>query len=263
MIKKIFILIIFLSVIGFSYFLFVKQQKLEDSRLKQLSVIDELSGRFQKIKDSNSIEKNVQHYSFLWIDEGYYFSVPTVDNIMVSNSQSGSDTDLNHYFPKQFSMASQVLEDRGYKRMMIDYSTSTFDYGPYEKFYVKDSNICKIDLNIDINYLVVACSDISAEIKAKAEQKPIIDSLNYKGKHIGISIISKSGIFFQVSEWYAPGGQTDILKKEGNTYRLILRTQESPYCSLMDKEKIPKEVLTSIGNGGCYLDNGTEYRKSL
>lgn len=268
------VLILFLTI-GFMFSFLTNQA------LKKTLVIDELFSRFKSI-DKNSTIQN-QNYGMWWDDnEGYSIIASTSESILVAKDFSSPGLEPNmipdRIFKRELDMAKIVFTDRGFIPNKNNSSTSTDDQRlfDYVQAYEKNNYICTVTVSAEassypgsgkngkaeMGYLLyISCTDKLA--LAEIEQIPFLDALNFKNKEQVAVVISSEGDYFHIEIHGRRAGSAVILKKENGKYRVLLISQEAPRCSLINKEKIPTSVLTSIGGGDCYSDAGTYIKNSI
>jgi|GEM_PF-1594905 len=266
---KIIAVLIFFIGIGFVF------SFLTNPTFKNLSVTEELSARFKAI-DKNSTIQN-QDYGMWWDNnEGYSIIASTSESILAAKDFSSPGLEPNMIpdgiFKRELAIVKTVFTDRGFILNKNNSSTSMDDQRlfDYVQAYEKDNYLCTVTVSAEASsypgsgkngkaeegYLLsVSCTDRLAE--AEDQQIPFLDALNFKNKEQVAQLINSDGNFFHVEIHGRRAGSAVILKKENGKYRVLLISQEAPRCSLINKEKIPSSVLTSIGGGDCYSDNGT------
>lgn len=265
---KILITLIFLLTIGFAF------SFLKNPTLKNLSVTEELTARFKAI-DKNSTIQN-QDYGMWWDNnEGYSIIASTSESILVAKDFSSPGLESNMIpdgiFKRELAIVKTVFTDRGFILNKNNSSARTDDqkFYDYVQAYEKDNYLCTVTISAEassypgsgkngkaeMGYLLfVSCTDKLAE--AEVEQIPFLDALNLKNKEEVAQLINSEGDYFHVETHFRRAGSAVILKKENGNYRVLLISQEAPRCSLVNKEKIPLSVLTSIGGGDCYANDG-------
>ena len=225
------------------------------------SIVEDLKLKFKIINPSLIISD--QKFKIWWNDNnGYNVFVTSTDSFVVATSapviSGGPDAVVGEYFFKEIAAVKQIFAEQGFMVNTFTTSTSSPDRSANIWAYQRNNDLCTIQVNSDyqsydssgiMGYtLWVACGDTLAQ--AQTEQRPFIDALNYKGK--GVVIINKQdGLFYSVSTWNAPGGESAILKKEANGYRVLFQGQDMPSCDIVNKEKIPNSVLINIGGKYC------------
>lgn len=250
------------------------------SSFKNLSLTEELSFKFRSIDINSVIQK--QNSKIWWNNnEGYSIIASTSESIFVAKDFSGPLLDSNmipgEMFKRELDVTKSVFTERGFILNKNNSSTSTDDqkFFDYVQAYEKDNYLCAITVNAEVSsypssgtgeqakmgyLLYVGCTDKLA--LAEVEQIPFLDALNFKNKEQVAELINSEDNYFHVEIHGRRAGQAVILKKENDKYRVLLISQEAPFCSLIDKEKIPSSVLTSIGGGDCYADNSTYIKRA-
>jgi hypothetical protein len=264
--------IIVVAVAVIVLFLLFNTYKNKEKELRKLSITSELITRFESI-DSGT-DTHASNYGFRWNgNDGYSVFVPSTEAFFLVKPRTGCfERDLvPDLFEKELSIAKRVFTERGFVLDKTNSSTSTSDrsFYDYVQAYKKDDELCKVVANPDCSsyegsngqvehQLRVSCGNTFA--KARAEQLPFLEALELKDKNGIVKIRNQNEAFFEIGLGWLRTGSTAILKKEDDTYRVLFIGQESPSCNLIDEEKIPSEVLSSIGKGGCFVDDG-EYRE--
>lgn len=270
-------LVLLLTVIIFillGYYFFVHTNKLKEKEWGKLSVVSELMIRFESI-DSRT-DTHISNYGFRWNDDdGYSIFIPSTEAFFLVKPRMGCfEPDLvPDLFDQELSVAKKVFTERGFVLDKTNSSTSTSDrhFYDYIQAYKKGGELCTVVANPDCSsyegskgqvehQLRVSCGNTFT--KARVEQLPFLKALELKDKNRTARVRTQKGQFFQVGMGYVRGGSTAILKKENDNYQVLFIGQESPSCNLIDEEKIPNEVLSSIGKGSCFTDNG-EYREFI
>lgn len=256
--------IIAVAVAVIVIFLLFNTYKNKEKELRELSITGELITRF-KSADSRT-DTRISSSGFRWnSDDGYSIFVPSTEAFSLVKPGVGCfERDLvPDLFKKELSIAKRVFTERGFVLDKTNSSTSTSDrhFYDYVQAYKKGDELCRVVANPDCSsyeesngqvehQLRVSCGNTFAQ--AREEQIPFLEALELKDKNGIIRIKNQSGAFFEVGLGYLRGGSTAVLKKEGDSYRILFIGQESPSCDLIDTEKIPSEVLSSIGGGGCF-----------
>jgi len=254
------------AVIVVSAVIFLFENKNEEE-LRKLSITGELIARFESMDSKSYIQ--TERSSFRWNDEdGYSILVPATEHFFIVDTKAGCPELVNpektppHIYKKELTTAEKVFTERGFVLNKNNSSTSTSDrhFYDYVQAYTKENDLCTVVVNADCvgkkmaHTLSVSCGNTFAE--AQAEQLPFLKALELKDTNTIVRVRKQSGAFFQLGVGWLRGGMSAVLKKEGETYRVILMRQEAPYCSLIEKEQIPYEVLSSIGGGSCFTDDG-------
>lgn len=258
--------ILIILILGFLIsFYFISQQIKTEKEFRKLTLMEELTARF-KLADKTSdiqLEKN----NVWWNNEnGYSILVPSTDSFFVAKNNlgfidDGSIPDI--YFYKELAIVKKVFDERGFvlnKRNSSKDITDTSFYD-YIQMYKKGDDLCSVSVSgdyssyssgiYDMAYsMSVSCGNTLKE--SQAEQIPFLDALEYKNKNNAVHIRNQSGIFFQVGVGGRRGGSTAILKKEGDTYRVLYISQEGPNCEEIDGENIPNETLSLFKIEGCW-----------
>jgi len=282
-ILKIISALIFLLVLVFGFYFFKNKYY---PALKNLSVTEELSARL-KSSDENLIIR--QQDSKMWWDnnDGYSLIASSSESIIVTKTTNlgVSNTIADDVFKNELAITRQVFADRGFVLNKANSSASTTDqkFYDYIQAYEKDNYLCAVTVSSDaspynglnlqlipadvsppanfdnsLNFeLYISCTDKLKE--AETEQIPFLDALNFRNKEESAELENSDGDYFHIETHFRRSGSAAILKKENGRYRVLLISQEAPRCSLLNKEKIPASVLTSIGSGDCYADDGSTY----
>lgn len=249
------------------------KEKHFDALLRQLPLTGELMVRFKLVNQTSDIQ--ALNDGLWWDDnDGYSVIIPSTESILIAKTKDGeileSTVIPGEYFMLELAIAKQVFTNRGFTLNKRNSSTSIDDsnFYDYVQAYEKNGKLCTIVVNEDYSSygsgigkeakmaytLMVSCGDTLSE--AQIEQHPFLDALGLKDKKTVVQIINQDGLFFQIGMNQRRGGFTAILKKDGNKYRVLLISQEAPSCALIDKEKIPSNVLSSIGEGSCFTNTG-------
>ncbi|MFC1720958.1 hypothetical protein ACFL0K_01755 [Patescibacteria group bacterium] len=234
--------------------------------LRNLTPVNELLMRFSQM--DLFLNTQLRNGDIRWINEdGYSILVPGTEYFLAVNEKIGcprSEESATHIYEKELSVAEKMFLERGY---VLDKNNSSFDESDerlydYVQTYVKGDELCAVIVNAECSSYVagmdmahdlrVSCGNTLKE--ASDEQLPFLEALEFKDTNTVVRVRKQSGDFFQLGVRGFRGGQTAIVKKEGETYRLLLMTQEAPYCNLIEEEQIPREVLSSIGGGDCWTD---------
>jgi hypothetical protein len=268
LILKIFLTLVFLLSACLAFFYFKEQS------LKNLPITEELSFRFKAIDKNVIVQKN-DHEMWWNNDEGYSLLASSSESIFVAKDFSEQllepEAIADKIFKKELDITKTVFAVRGFTLNVNNSSISPEDqrFFDYVKAYEKDNYLCAVTIsseaatypgsgfgeNAKMGYLMyIICSDQLA--LAEEEQIPFLDALDLKNKEQVARLINFDGDYFHVEIHGRRAGQAAILKKEDGKYRVLLISQEAPYCNLIDKEKIPSAVLSSIGGGDCFSDNG-------
>jgi hypothetical protein len=161
-------------------------------------------------------------------------------------------------FSDELAIAKKVFQQRGFVLNGYNSSFNVLDNRLYDyvQAYKKNGEICIISVNPDCSSyegsgltmahgIYIACGN--GLEKAKEKQIPFLKILDLKDKKAIVRIRKQIGDFFQVGVGYRRTGSSAIIKKEGNSYRVLFVGQEAPSCELIKKEGIPDEVLSSVG----------------
>ncbi|NIS38285.1 hypothetical protein GWN26_07170, partial [Candidatus Saccharibacteria bacterium] len=236
----------------------------------------ELMARLEAIDSESYIQARKSNFtSFRWNDgEGYNIVVPATESFFIVKPKEGCPFDREKtvgFFSKELSAAEKVFAERGFVLDVRNSSTGASDKSLYDyiQSYKKNDEMCAVAVDPDCSsyqgggtemahQLRVSCGSGFAE--ARAEQIPFLDALDLKNTNSALRIGSRSGDFFRVGVGGFRAGSAAILKKEGDSYRVLFIGQEGPPCSLLEKEQIPHEVLSSIGGGSCFTDDGRYIR---
>ena len=273
-----FILVAILCALAIAGWLIVFKQKSSAERLAQLPVTQELLECFIKVDPAlDAHTQTPSSASVWWNDAGYNIIIPSIESILVAVTNERAPLDGNvpdAYFSEELKIVRDVFSRRGFVPNKKNSSASTKDtrFYDYVQAYEKDDELCTVTVNPDLSSyegggakigytLIVSCGNTLTE--AKARQRPLLDALGLRDKEAVVRIVKQHGAFFEVSMGYRRTGQAAVLKQEGDRYRVLLISQESPPCEIIDKEKIPSDVLSSIGQGGCYTDTGAYREPSL
>lgn len=255
-IKLISILIgLVLFVVGILFF-----NKINNS--KNLTAFEEIKSKINK----QQIEiKTKEDAYFRWVKDGYAMLLPATENFYIYN-QSNDILDSNKVpalFENEISVVKNILEDRGFilskENSSKDFSDRTFY--DYIQSYEKENDLCVVVVNPDNHVsgyqFSLSCGKFLE--KAHEAQVPFLEALDLKGKIAIIRAKNQKDNYYEIGIGYVRGGETAVLKKEGDSYYILYKGQEAPSCELINKENMPDEVLTSIGDGSCFDDNG-DYR---
>lgn len=255
---------------------------LKDRFLKNLPLTEELSVRFQAADKKVIIQKN--GYKMWWKnDEGYSILASTTESILVVKAYYDG-WGLESYqiadtiFKNELAVAKDVFTARGFALNKNNSSASTADESlwDYVRGYEKGEYLCTVTVSADLSsysgsgkngkpeigyQLNISCTDKLA--KAELEQIPFLDALELKDKEQYAMPLVSEGDYFRVDTGGRRGGQSAILKKKNDKYRILALTQESLRCSLIKKEQIPESISSSLGGPGCYADNGADYIQGI
>jgi len=251
----------------------IKESDFNDS-LKSLSVVDELKIRFKNIDKTSDIQSD---QSIIWWNDenGYNLNFPANESFFVAKEEKNHiDQSLiaYEYFYKELALVKQVFTNRGF---ILNKNNSSDDFTDnrfydYIQAYERGNELCVVLVNLDCtsyrsgNYdkachLVLSCGNSLEE--AQIEQIPLLNALDYKNRNNIAMIRNQLGDFYEVIVSGRRGGSTAIMKKEGENYRVLYISQEDPFCSLIEEENIPNEVLKAFEINGCFGDNGSNYKR--
>lgn len=266
--KKITIALISIGIVGVGVANFLRVKHFESS-FAHLPITGELLTRFALI--DSALDMHAQRTDVWWNDEeGYSILVPSTESILIATTGEGAGvgaTVPDKYFSEELAIAKQVFMRRGFTQNERNSSTSTLDtrFYDYVQAYEKGDELCTVSVNPDngsyqgsdtrTGYtLEVSCGNTLAT--AQAQQRPFLDALEYRNKEAVVRVANQRGVFFEVSTHFRRVGQTAVLKREESGYRVLFITQEAPPCAIVDAERIPFDVLSSVGRGACYTDAG-------
>lgn len=238
-------------------------------RNKNLSVTEELMTRFKTIDSSSAILK--QDSKMWWNNnDGYSLLASTTESVVVVktwNNQKVSEKIPDEIFKPELLATKEVFEDRGFVLNKNNSSANMDDqkFYDYVQAYEKDGYLCTVTVNGEVSsypismgyHLFVSCTNKLKE--AEIEQLPFLEALNLKNKEEVVELKNSESDYFHVEISARRAGEAAVLKKENGTYRVLLISQEAPNCGLIEREKIPALVLSSIGSGDCY-DNRGQYK---
>lgn len=259
--KTTIILIFLILIIAIS---FVFSQNKRNSELRELTVLEEITIRIKSIDISVNIQ-NKDNPNFRWIKDGFTILVSATDNFFI-NKESDKHLEFDivpELFEKELSIIKKVLNNRGFVLDLENSSTNFSDrsFYDYVQSYKKDNELCVAKVNPDdMGYyqLIFSCGNSLNE--AYEEQIHFLNALDLKDKNTIVRLKNQKGDYYEVGVGGVRGGSDAILKKENNNYRVLFVGQESPYCSLIEREDIPNEVLSSIGGGNCFAEDGSYKR---
>ncbi len=236
-----------------------------------LSISEELEIKFKSAVKNADVR--LDNSSLWWNDEdGYSILVPGIESVIASRDNGAEEDFMKNNFSRDLlKIAKQVLIERGFTLNEQNSSLDENDrrFYDYVQAYEKGKDLCVIKVNPDYSSygcgedafmcrtVKVTCGNDLAG--SQAEQRPFLEALKLKNKETIATIFTQDYPFYQVSMHGRRAGSTAVLKKEINNYRVLFIGQEDPSCDLMDEEKIPASVLSSIGRGGCWTDTG--YRR--
>lgn len=240
---------------------------LNDTILVQREVTQELLVRFFAASPSADLWRGDTSHYLQWEDkEGYTLSLFPSESVMIAKAVTQPPPDANvpdTFFSKELQIAREVFIRRGFTFNKLNSSTSTARFSPFYDYiqaYEKGDDHCSVVVNSeDMSYLgsgtkagytlTVTCSGSLAY--AEMEQRPILDVLGYRNTGMMVNILRQKDDFFEINIRGYRGGMIAILKRENTGYRVLIKTQAYPPCELIDREKIPVEVLVGIGDGQC------------
>ena len=207
----------------------------------------------------------IEKHGLMWNNgDGYTIYIsPTESFELIKPVEECVWNDVPNLFRQEIDIAQQLFADRGF---VLDTANSFTNLSgdslyDYVQAYRKNDTLCKITANSDCTIygyhegnewhshaLITSCGNTFTE--AHRERVPLLNALDLKNIYAAAVVKNQSGPFLELSVISGTrGGGTAIIKKEGDQYRVLYQGQETPPCTLIDKEKIPNEVLTSIGNG--------------
>lgn len=239
---------------------------LNDTTLAQGPVTEELLAKFFISDPTFDLWRGDFSHYLQWEDkEGYTLSLFPDESIMIAKAVTQpTEADIpNTFFSKELQIAHEVFIRRGFTFSKLNSSTSTARFSPFYDYiqaYEKGDDRCSVVVNSeDMSYLgsgtkmgytlTVTCSNNLAY--AEMEQRPILDVLGYRNSGMMVNILRQKDDFFEINIRAWRGGMIAILKREKTGYRVLIKTQAYPPCELIDREKIPVEVLVGIGDGQC------------
>lgn len=247
-----------------------------NASLAQLPITEELAARFA---DANpALDIHAQESASLWWDssDGYSFIIPVTEPaLLTAVLKPFADVNIPEtFFRKELTVADEVFVRRGFVRNSLNSSTSTLDTHLYDyvQAYEKGKTLCVatvsadyssypgsgIGANAKMGYLLtVSCGVELPDIQE--EQRAISNALGPRYKGLAVQVDHRDGDFIAAGIRGRRAGMLALLKREGDTYRVLLVTQEAPPCTIIDTEKIPASILSAIGNGACYESSG-KYR---
>ena len=246
-----------------------------DAEFASLPIVQKLTGRFLWADATLDLHKDFN--STVWWDDtdGYSYRMQTDGGAIIAAAvdvkMAPNDRVAETYFAKELDITREVFLRRGFTLDELNSSTSTADqhFYDYVQAYKNGDELCTVAVNPDYStyagggtktgYTLTAnCANTLAQ--AQVEQKPFLNALDLRGKEATAYIENQSGDYYLVSMEYRRLGEAAIVKKEGQNYRVLLVSQEAPPCDLIEKEKIPTELLGPLGGGGCYESDGS-YRE--
>ena len=220
--------------------------------------------------DTLKSHPQIRRYGLRWnAGDGYTILVPSTESFLLTKPAGGCVwNNAPNIFQQELRIAQQVFTNRGF---VLDTVNSSADLSDdrlldYVQAYRKNNDLCKITVDLECasrgggivedsvisHALTVSCGNTLTE--AYNEQVPLLDALELKNTNTVAVIQNQSGQFFQVVVRGLRGGGHALLKKEGDTYRVLYSGQEYPSCNLIDKEKIPQEFLLDSGYRHCNED---------
>lgn len=247
-----------------------------NASLAQLPVTEELTARF--VDANPALDIHAQESASLWWDssDGYSFIIPATEPaLLAAVLEPFVDVNIPEtFFRNELIIADEVFVRRGFVRNSLNSSTSTLDTHLYDyvQAYEKGETLCVatvsadyssypgsgIGANAKMGYLLtVSCGDALPDIQE--EQRAISNALGPRYKGLAVQVDRRDGDFIVAGLRGRRAGMLSLLKREGDTYRVLLVTQEAPPCIILDTEKIPASILSAIGNGACYESSG-KYR---
>lgn len=238
------------------------QERRDEEALARLPAVAEIAARVAANGGSVSVPERLT--SFMWADPNGYTLDLNADQVLeVSNLLRREETvperaeDGVARYGSEFAIIREALERRGWSRDEANSSDGPGDaqFHDYIEAYAKDDRRCVAALNGD-GWMSLSFWCGSLKQRGLDEQRRIQDALSLRGKDTVTSVTARDGDYLEVSEHYRRAGQALVLKREGDGYRLLLRSQEAPPCELVDRERIPLTVLSSLGSS-CYLPDGS------
>lgn len=218
---------------------------------------------FSKTLSLATSDKQLENkQGFVWwvSSDNYNIFIPTIDSLVFKAKYSVDDqvsSDKISFILSKTVMRSfydlvvNEVENAGYKKNMVNSSTSFDDkkYYDYVEAYEKNSTKCTITIDPDASgdgsdnnmyyAIYVACTDkYDEEFK---QQQPFLKALKIHNAVIS-SIQEQAGDFYWLNINYRRTGHYSIVKKEGNTYKEIHSGQDVPPCSKMQKYNVPEEL---------------------
>ena len=250
-----------------------EQQEIEDHSL--------LFSLFKKLKLTNQKLNIATQSTFLWWNDldGYSIFIPTDESIILAKQKIGEISELSSvpekYFSQELEIAKQIFESQGYVLNKRNSSENKFDtrFYDYIQAYEKGDEVCVINVNSEYGShgcknagfdsgmcykMSVSCSNDF--VATQSLQGPFLEALELQNKETVIRIISEEKPFYQLAISGRRAGSAGVLKKEGDTYRVLFIGQEAPPCDIIDREGIPSSVLSSLGGGNCWTDTGYNRR---
>lgn len=254
--KKI-ILIFLILILVIAGMIFNQNKK--DKALSNLTLLEEITTRIKTANNSLEIQSKDNSF-FRWIKNDYTILVPATSGFFIdkqNNEHLGPEA-VPKIFKKELSIIEKVLNDRGFVFNPENSSSNFSDRSFYDyiESYKKGDELCVVRVDPDdrgFYQLSFSCGN-SLDYGYK-KQIPFLKALELKNEKTTVGIKNQKENYYEVSVNAVRGGSVAVLKKENNTYRVLFIGQESPLCSLIEKENIPSEVLSSIGGGNCFINN--------
>lgn len=254
--------ILFFIIITF----FIKNNDYKN--IQDLLVTEEILDQFKTLNKDFKIQNGEKN--FRWIDKnGYTILVPANESVtIIKTSLNPVDADvvISKFFEKELTIIDRVIMNRNFVFNIENSSSDVFDqkFYDYIQSYEKGDEKCSVVVNPDFSShpgfpdmgysMTISCGN--GFEKAKSEQMQFLEVLNLKDKNSIAILKNQRDDFYEIGVGNVRGGSTAVLKKEDGNYRVLYIGQEVPSCELIDKENIPKEVLSSIGGGDCFDKEG-------
>lgn len=236
-----------------------------NSKLRKLTIVEEIASRITSADRSIGIQSNANS-AIRWVKDGYTILIPSSSNLSISK-QSNRHLEFGAaptLFDGELSIIDSVMKGRDYD---LDKENSSKDYldssfYDYVRSYRREDELCAARVNPDdVGSYQLDFSCGNSLTKEYDSQIQFLKVLGLMEKKTAVKVMHQKGDYYEIGMASVRGGSAAILKKEGSTYRVIFIGQEAPRCSLVIKERIPSEVLGSVGNGSCFADDGTYIKK--
>ncbi|MCD4761870.1 hypothetical protein K8R32_02820 [bacterium] len=234
------------------------------------TVTEELASKFKSTMPDVDIK--FQKESFLWWndEDGYSILVPGIESIEISKDDGAR---VDNFTKSSFvrgllEIVDQVMEDRDFslneKNTSIDETDKKFY--DYVRAFENSEELCVVRVNPDYSSHGCAdnmfmCNEVEITcgndlVGSQTEQRPFLEALDLQNKEKIIRTRKQIGDYFQLGVSGRRAGSEAVMKKEDSGLRLIYMSQEDPLCELLDKEKIPSNVLSSFKIEGCWTETG-------
>ena len=234
----------------------VKERRFNDS-FSQMPVTSELMTRFL-LADTTS-KATILPKDVIWTDsDGYTLTLPITEAMAITKRDGLGLTALakvrEEAYSEELAIANKIFIARGFA-LSAGNTIDNADDALFFQGYEKTGEVCAVSIYGEGVYLTVACSTGLTE--TQAEQRPVLDALNFKGTGNFARFEYSDDTFFRYSVGSrGPGGAYAVLKKENGKYRVLVNDNGIIDCALVAKEKIPFAITSAVSGNDCINSTG-------